>query len=38
MGVTANPAIWHIDNLEIALRIGISRLIGGIVGLERERG
>lgn len=36
--MTANPAIWHIDNLEIAIRIGISLFVGGVVGLERERG
>ncbi|ULL14814.1 hypothetical protein DVH26_10365 [Paenibacillus sp. H1-7] len=38
MGGNANPAKWHIDNLGIALEIGITGLVGGIVCLERERG
>ncbi|CAM4382062.1 MgtC/SapB family protein [Paenibacillus typhae] len=36
--MTANPAIWHIDHLEIAIRIAVALLVGGLVGLERERG
>ncbi|MGY5343579.1 MgtC/SapB family protein [Paenibacillus glucanolyticus] len=36
--MTANPAVWHIDHMEISIRICVSLLLGGIVGLERERG
>lgn len=32
------PTVWHIDHLEISIRVGISLLVGGIVGLEREHG
>lgn len=36
--MTANPAVWHIGYMDISLRIALALLIGGFVGLERERG
>ncbi|MFD0958247.1 MgtC/SapB family protein [Paenibacillus chungangensis] len=28
--------IWHIDYLEIAIRMSVALLLGGIIGIERE--
>lgn len=33
--VTGNP--WHIDELQILTRLSIAVVLGGLVGLERER-
>lgn len=34
----ANPEVWQIDMLQISIRIAMAVLIGGMIGLERERG
>lgn len=34
----ANLGVWQIDYMEISIRIGMALLVGGLVGLERERG
>lgn len=34
----ANPQVWHIGLNEISIRIIIALILGGIIGLERERG
>ncbi|WP_413371889.1 MgtC/SapB family protein [Paenibacillus taichungensis] len=36
--MTVNLTVWHIDHLEISIRVGVSLLVGGIIGLEREHG
>lgn len=28
---------WHLDPLHIVLRLGLSLLLGGVIGIERER-
>jgi len=33
-----NPAIWHISEWELTLRILFALVIGGLIGLEREFG
>ncbi|TYP74915.1 MgtC/SapB family protein [Paenibacillus methanolicus] len=33
-----NPEVWHISNWEIAFRMVLALLLGGMVGIERELG
>ncbi|THF75496.1 MgtC/SapB family protein [Cohnella fermenti] len=33
-----HPELWHISAYELSFRIFISIVLGGIIGLERERG
>ncbi|MFC5647893.1 MgtC/SapB family protein [Paenibacillus solisilvae] len=38
MGLTFNPAIWHISYAEMTLRMLLALALGGLIGLERELG
>jgi putative Mg2+ transporter-C (MgtC) family protein len=38
MSLTSNPDIWHIDNLELTIRLVLAIVLGGLIGLERELG
>ncbi|WP_223067519.1 MgtC/SapB family protein [Paenibacillus caui] len=38
MNLVSNPEIWHIDYMEMTMRLLLSILLGGFIGFEREVG
>ncbi|WP_373228868.1 MgtC/SapB family protein [Cohnella sp.] len=38
MALTLNPDVWHIDNVELTIRLVLAIILGGLIGLERELG
>lgn len=36
--MTMHPEVWHISYFELSIRIVLSLVVGGLIGLEREWG
>ncbi|GGI45280.1 transporter [Paenibacillus marchantiophytorum] len=38
MAIVSNPAVWQINHMELAFRLMMALLLGGLIGFEREMG